>query len=146
MTNFFFHVVWFKHVEILFSCQLCTVWKPQCGKTRKFLSLKKKFRQINYLVISLLKHCFHEIFSKKVWEWISAISTLWKRTKYAQKFSEFNFLVSSLVKTLIWREKMLILRKNRDRVLQYFSTLRYTSEKWEQSKLISRFFFKKWWE
>ena len=49
-----------------------TVWK-----SRKFLLTEKMFREINSLVISLAKRCFHEIFVKKVWERISVISTLW---------------------------------------------------------------------
>ena len=39
------------------------------------------------------------------------------------KFREINSLVTSLVKTLIWRKKCQISRKNRDRVLWYFYTL-----------------------
>ena len=50
-----------------------TVWKKE-----KFSFTEKKFRQINHLVISLVKPLlsFHEIFAKKVWVRISAISTL----------------------------------------------------------------------
>ena len=37
----------------------------------------KKFRQINYFVISLVNRYFHEIFAKKVWKH-SASALLWK--------------------------------------------------------------------
>ena len=46
--------------------------------------------------------------------------TVWKSTKKAitlKTFREINSLVSSLVKTLIWRKKCCFFRKNRDRVL-----------------------------
>ena len=33
---------------------------------REILSYRKIFRQINYLVNSLVKRCFHEIFAKEV--------------------------------------------------------------------------------
>ena len=47
-------------------------------KNEKFSFTKKKFRQINYLVISLVKPLLSRNFCE-VWERISAISTLWFR-------------------------------------------------------------------
>ena len=52
---------------------LCSA--PQCGKTRNYLT-EKKFRQINHLVISLVKPLLSRNFCEKVWERISAISSV----------------------------------------------------------------------
>ena len=68
-------------------------------KKWKIISHWKKIRQINYLVIlySLVKplHCFHEIFTKKVWEKIPAISTLCIRNFFHYNTRDFNWNVMS---------------------------------------------------
>ena len=60
-------------LNILMQMPSCTVWKNE-----KFSLTEKKFRQINYLVISLVKPLLSRNFFEKVWERISAISTLWR--------------------------------------------------------------------
>ena len=49
--------------------------EQMCGKIKNFVSPKKKIRQINYLLISLVKPLLSRNFwEKKVWEKISNIS------------------------------------------------------------------------
>ena len=48
----------------------------QCGKMINLLLLKKIFRQITYLVLSLVKTLLWRNFCQKRWEQISIISTL----------------------------------------------------------------------
>ena len=57
--------IWRKKVRENFA-----VFHTHSVVEKREIIIGKKFRQINYLVISLVKtlHCFHEIFAKKVWE------------------------------------------------------------------------------
>ena len=64
-----FHGIFFEKVHM--NPIWCTVWKLQ-----KFSLTEKKFRQINYLVISLVKPLLSRNFCEKVWERISEFSTL----------------------------------------------------------------------
>ena len=80
-------------------------------KNEKFSPTGKIFREINSLATSLVKRYFHEIFSKKVWEKIIAISTLWDVScnlceKLMKNISWNQLLLSSITswKTLISRK------------------------------------------
>ena len=55
---------WFDDFFIVHFCN----FHPQTAlwKLQKFTLTEKEFRQINYLVISLVKLYFHEIFAKRV--------------------------------------------------------------------------------
>ena len=89
---------------------------PQCGKVLKMRSRWKKFREINSLVISLVKRWFDEkliYFSVKIVIACvhSDVCTVWRNEKFSltekkKKIREIDSLVISLVKTLIWQKNV----------------------------------------
>ena len=101
------HIV---HYDTLWKIQnymYSTLWKLQ-----KFI-LTKKFRQINFLVISLVIM----LFSRNFWQkWVRVNfrnfhTTLWKlrnftATVFSQKFRQINVLLKKLFYKLIWRKKI----------------------------------------
>ena len=72
---------------------------------------------------------------KFAWQWTFCFSTVWKLLKFFLTLSQCGKVrqnaitlkkireITSLVKALIWRKNCWFFPKNRDRVLQYFSTL-----------------------
>ena len=79
-------------------------------KNEKFSLTEKKFRQINYLVISLAKPSFSRNFcGKSVREFLQfprtvQCDTVWNTEKFSlteKKFRQISYLVISLVKPLL---------------------------------------------
>ena len=69
-------------------------------KNNEFALTKKIFRQINVLVISLVKHCFYETFRQQTFHNFHPMemTTVWKLRKFtatilSQKFREIIFLL-----------------------------------------------------
>ena len=70
-----------KSVRVNFRNFHTVVWLHHTVEITEFYSHSEKFRQMNFLAISLVRCYFHEIFAKNVWELISAISSLCLRKK-----------------------------------------------------------------
>ena len=118
------------------QCTVCTVWKNE-----KFSLTKKIFRQINSLVISLVKLLLSQNFCQKCVRvnfrnFHTVYSTLWKflnftATVFSQKFRQINVLLKNFTIRLIWRKKICKAEN-----FSFFHTVAFAREKitWNRVK------------
>ena len=116
----------------------CTVWKNE-----KF-SLTDFFRQINYLVISLVKLLFSRIFCGKSvrGENFCNFHTVWKirnftATIFSQKIPWNQLFVRELYSKLIWQKNCMA--EN----FSFFHTVFHTLTVWKKSEILSHIFLSK---